>query len=109
MKHFITLTTFLGIMTLSSCATSVKKTNELKYGMQQNKVEELFGKPLSTRGTEKETYLTYLLKDGMFGNKEEYVFVFDESSELKTYGKQGDFDSLEVDTGRVIQKEEDKK
>lgn len=109
MKHFITFTTFLGIMTLSSCATKVEKTNDLKHGMDQAKVEKLFGKPHSTRGTDNETYLTYLLKDGFFGDKEEYVFVFDESSKLKTYGKQGDFDSLEVDTGRVIQKEEEEK
>jgi outer membrane protein assembly factor BamE (lipoprotein component of BamABCDE complex) len=102
--------TLIILFGLSACSSpSVKDTNELSPGMSREKVVEKFGDPESTRGTEDETYLTYFLKPGHWQDEEEYIFVFDDDDKLKTYGKKGDFDSLEVSTGRLIQAEEEKK
>lgn len=116
----------VALFVLASCATSVRKTNELNLGMSKKEVISILGTPDSTRGAGTETHLTYRLHEGAVENKilrgiagvttfgivgndrddKDYVFVFGADNNLVKFGRIGDFGTTAPDTVKVIHAQE---
>lgn|SRR5574337_887551 len=90
--------TLILLTILSGCATT-GKMNRVSLGMTKQDVISAMGNPDSTSANGEVEYLTYSLYRGFFdrnyGNWSDNYFVRLKDGKVDSYGRVGDFDSVE--------------
>lgn len=81
----------LAMLLLTACASTSKKTNQLRLGMSKQQVIEVMGMPDSTSSMDEVVFLKYFLSSYGLSPFADNYYVRLTNGKVDAYGRVGDF------------------